>query len=73
FGFLLSFCFYKFLVFYSYKTTSYVWLDWAGLAEREFHFDQEQKCFGRWYGLFGVTFLFTLIIISIQQLFDSDN
>ncbi|MDV7579291.1 hypothetical protein R4795_03515 [Acinetobacter baumannii] len=73
FGILLSFCFYPLLDFYSYKTTTYGWLDWAGLAEREFHFDQEQKWFGRWYGLFGVTFLFTLISISIQQLFDSDN
>lgn len=73
FGILLSFCFYPLLDFYSYKTTTYGWLDWAGLAEREFHFDQEQKWFGCWYGLFGVTFLFTLISISIQQLFDSDN
>lgn len=73
FGILLSFCFYPLLDFYSYKTTTYGWLDWAGLTEREFHFDQQQRWYGHWYGLLGVTFIFTLISISIQQLFDSDN
>ncbi|WPP68948.1 hypothetical protein SOI81_11215 [Acinetobacter pittii] len=73
FGILLSFCFYPLLEFYSYKTETYGWLDWAGLTTREFRFDQEQRWFGRWYGLLGVTTIFTLISIAIQQFFDSDN
>lgn len=73
FGILLSFCFYPLLDFYSYKTETYSWIDWAGLTTREFRFDQEQRWFGRWYGLLGVTTIFTLISIAIQQFFDSDN
>ncbi|HFK9537534.1 TPA: hypothetical protein ACG0TZ_003365 [Acinetobacter baumannii] len=73
FGILLSFCFYPLLEFYSYKTETYGWLDWAGLTTREFRFDQEQRWFGRWYGLLAVTTIFTLISIAIQQFFDSDN
>ena len=74
FGILLSFCFYPLLDFYSLKPVSYDWLDWLGFRERSVSNEEnEQRWYGRNYGKFGITVIFSLIAIIIQQLFDNDD
>lgn len=74
FGILLSFCFYPILEFYSLKPISYDWLDWLGFRERTVSNEEnQQRWYGRNYGKFGVTVIFSLISIIIQQLFDNDD
>lgn len=73
FGILLSFCFYPLLDFYSFKPVSFDWLDWLGFRERSVSNENEQKWFGRSYGKFGITVIFLLVAIIIQQLFDNDD
>lgn len=74
FGILLSFCFYPLLDFYSFKPVSYDWLDWLGFRERSVSNEEnEQRWFGRNYGKFGITVIFSLVAIIIQQLFDNDD
>ncbi|HAV5499804.1 hypothetical protein R4609_00695 [Acinetobacter baumannii] len=74
FGILLSFCFYPLLEFYSLKPISYDWLDWLGFRERTVSNEEnQQRWYGRNYGKFGVTVIFSLIAIIIQQLFDNDD
>ncbi|MEA1228747.1 hypothetical protein ODQ17_05170 [Acinetobacter sp. IRS14] len=74
FGILLSFCFYPLLDFYSVKPVSYDWLDWLGFRERRVSNEvNEQRWFGRNYGKFGITVIFSLVAIIIQLLFDNDD
>ncbi|MGE8560909.1 MAG: hypothetical protein ACN6NJ_08175 [Acinetobacter sp.] len=73
FGILLSFCFYPLLQFYSFKPVSYDLLDWLGFRERRVSNENEQRWFGRNYGKFGITVIFSFIAIIIQQLFDNDD
>ncbi|MDC5321067.1 hypothetical protein OHW49_17600, partial [Acinetobacter baumannii] len=74
FGILLSFCFSPLLEFYSLKPLSYDWLDWLGFSERTVSNEEnQQRWYGRNYGKFGVTVIFSLIAIIIQQLFDNDD
>ncbi|MEI1694887.1 hypothetical protein [Acinetobacter baumannii] len=74
FGILLSFCFYPLLDFYSLKPVSYDWLDWLGFRERSVSNEEnEQRWYGKNYGKFGITVIFSLIAIIIQQLFDNDD
>ncbi|MGP4771846.1 hypothetical protein ACS125_15075 [Acinetobacter sp. PFS20] len=74
FGILLSFCFYPILGFYSLKPISYDWLDWLGIRERSVSNEEnEQRWYGKNYGKFGITIIFSLVAIIIQQLFDNDD
>lgn len=73
-GIFFSFCFYPLLEFYSMKPSSYGWLDWAGMSDKNFRLGFVEKMwYGKWYGKLIFTLFCTIVAVLIQQIFDNKD